>query len=57
MNLGPRCNAMLANSTQCPNTVQEGSDMCKLHYAIEMYGTSPREIVVLDNDSTGLKQE
>lgn len=46
---------MLTNGTQCPNTVQEDSKMCKLHNAIEMYGSFQN--TEKDNDSTGFKQE
>ena len=31
MNLGPRCNFMLLNQCQCPNTALADSDMCELH--------------------------
>ena len=31
MNLGPRCNFMLPNHCQCPNTALVDSDMCELH--------------------------
>lgn len=31
MNLGPRCNFMLPNHCQCPNTALADSDMCELH--------------------------
>ena len=36
MNLGVRCNFMLPNHCQCPNTVAEGSSMCKLHREFEV---------------------
>lgn len=35
MNLGPRCNFMLENHCQCPNTVIADSDMCLLHKEFE----------------------
>lgn len=31
MLLTERCNAMLANHTQCPNGIEENSELCKLH--------------------------
>jgi hypothetical protein len=31
MNLGVRCNFMLPNHCQCPNTALTDSDMCELH--------------------------
>lgn len=31
MNLGSRCEKMLDNRTQCPNTALPGSDFCALH--------------------------
>jgi len=31
LNLGKRCEKMLENSTQCPNTVMPDSDYCVLH--------------------------
>jgi len=31
MNLGVRCNFMLPNHCQCPNTALVDSDMCELH--------------------------
>jgi hypothetical protein len=31
MNLGVRCNFMLPNHCQCPNTALADSDMCELH--------------------------
>ena len=35
MNLGPRCNFMLENHCQCPNTATADSDMCLLHKEFE----------------------
>jgi hypothetical protein len=31
MLLGPRCEVMLPNHTQCPNVQEAGSDNCSLH--------------------------
>ena len=31
MNLGPRCEKMLENRCQCPNTAEENSIYCMLH--------------------------
>jgi len=37
MNLGPRCNEILSNRCQCPNTVVEGTLFCKLHTPIQQH--------------------
>jgi predicted type IV restriction endonuclease len=45
MNLGVRCNFMLPNHCQCPNTVVTGSSMCRLHMQQEVTQVSKIEKV------------
>jgi len=49
MNLGVRCNFMLPNHCQCPNTVVTGSSMCRLHMQQEVTQVSKIEKVQTKN--------
>lgn len=48
MNLGPRCEQIMENHCQCPNTAVKGSDYCLLH---------TKEVRAVDTTPTNIDKE
>jgi hypothetical protein len=50
MNLGPRCEKMLQNRMQCPNTAQLGSIYCELHNKLAASATTIKDVNITDKE-------
>lgn len=52
MNLGPRCEKMLENQCQCPNTAVGGSEYCALHVTLHAAAAATAAQMPAENPSS-----